>query len=157
MLTEVVLPNHRASYTMLMWQVKYKSWNPVTSILQEGLKTTFLQAENLSEVVFVTKPEDDGASSEEDRLLIDSMFSKERVPMARAIMTRYGTRDASANLDMAVRESLHHKGFQETLTCPNLYRRDRGEILRSDENVRKRSIRRSCERSGVGFLGVCLR
>ena len=122
-LTEVALPNHRALYTMLQWQVTQKHWNPHTSILQGDLKTAFLQAENRSEMVFVTKPKDDGAMTAEDRELIDSMFSKERIPMARAVMTLYGTRDAPANLDMAVRKSLFDRGFKETLTCPNLYRR----------------------------------
>ena len=122
-LTEVALPNHRALYTMFQWQVQQKHWNPKTSILQGDLKTAFLQAENRSDVVFVTKPKDDGAMTSEDRDLIDSMFSKDRIPIARAVMTLYGTRDAPANLDMAVRKSLFDKGFKETLTCPNLYRR----------------------------------
>ena len=120
-LTEVALPNHKSLYTMLNWQVSQPNWNPKTSILQGDLKTAFLQAENRSEVVFVTRPKDDGAITTEDKQIIDSMFSADR--LARAVMTLYGTRDAPANLDMAVRKSLYDRGYKETLSCPNLYKR----------------------------------
>ena len=139
---------------MFMWQVRQDNWDPKTSIIQGDLKTAFLQAENLSEVVFVTKPKDDGASTQEERDLIDSMFSREGIPLARAVMTLYGTRDAPANLDMAVRKSLQMRGFKETLTCPNLYRRFTARGLKYSD-LMKMDEKRQCEELDRGRVLDC--
>ena len=120
--TEVSLPNHRGLYTMLSYQVQQKTYNPHTALLQADLKNAFFQSINTSQSVFVRLPKVTGCRTDADQKLIDKMFSKDRI--AQAVKTLYGTRDAPANLDRAVRKSMTEVyGFTESLSCPNLYLR----------------------------------
>jgi len=119
--TDVALPHHRALRFLLAWQLAQDEWNPQESILQADLKTAFLQAENLSDEVFVRRPKDTGATTPEEALMVNAMFGNTGI--ARAVKTLYGTRDAPANLDVAVRASLAERGFVESLACPNLWLR----------------------------------
>ena len=148
-MTEVALPHHRGLKVMMTWQTSQPNWDPKGSILQGDLKTAFLQAENLSNLVFVRIPKDPGCRNQEDWDLVNSMFGSEG--FAEAVQTLYGTSDAPANLDSAVRKSLIERGFHESLSCPNLYRRITAKGVRYKDLPTDKEERRKLMAKGVAI------
>jgi len=112
--TAVGLPHHRALRTLITYQIQQPGWGP-ESMLQVDLATAFLQAPNPSPFVWVKLPPGYTHTDPD----VKGMFSEDG--LARAVQTLYGTRDAPANLDRAIRDRMRLFGYVEVNSCNNVY------------------------------------
>jgi hypothetical protein len=120
--TSVALPPTRVLRMLLAYHVQRDDWNPETSLMQADLKTAFLQAPHRFSSLWVRCPKVLSTSTDpEVQALVGELFGKDGI--AKVEKSLYGTRDASVNLDLHVREKMLESGYVECPACPNLYGR----------------------------------